>query len=447
MGRLEYYDDEGSCRQTRTARTAGKKYHSTDSAPTRTFLMTFIGVILVGALFLFAYAYVNSSDERAEGENTWEAIGEELIPIVSPEVSAADSNPLTSGIDMTGAVPTSSSNIMKTTGGFYALTSTQQADSITLGFGGDILFDTRYAAGSAIASRGVEGCFSKDVLDVMRYSDVFMVNNEFPYSRAGSPLDNKKYTFRADPSSAAYLQGMGVDIVSLANNHSFDYGQQALLDTLDTLDAMGMPHTGAGHNSAEAEQPVYFYAGGLRIAVVNATQIERTPSPPTRGADAAAPGVFRCFTDAENEELLRVIRNAKTAADYVIVYIHWGTEKQTQPDWYQTSRVQGIVDAGADLIVGDHPHCLEPLAYVGNTPVIYSLGNFLFTSFTQDTGVLQVTLQLSTKQVTQLRFVPMVQVNCSVKAAAGNDRQRILSNMRSWSSGVTIDDNGIISRQ
>jgi poly-gamma-glutamate capsule biosynthesis protein CapA/YwtB (metallophosphatase superfamily) len=446
MNRSYYYDEEDPAPAVCRTRQYNKRRHS-DNAPLRTFLLTFIGVILFGAVFLFSYAFVSSGEQRREGESTWKAMSEELIPILSPEVSAADSNPLTNGLDMTGAVPTSSPNIMKTTGGFYAVTSTQTNDCVTFGFAGDILFDTRYAAGSALAQRGTAGCFDTETLNVMRYSDVFMVNNEFPYSARGAALPGKKYTFRAAPESAPRLAEMGVDLVSLANNHCYDYGPEALNDTLDTLDGIGMIHVGAGKNSTDAEQPAYFFCGGLRVAVINATQIERTGTPETKGATPAQSGVFRCFSDTENAELLQVIRNAKQAADYVIVYIHWGTEKQAEPDWYQTGRVQGIADAGADLIVGDHPHCLQPVAYVGNTPVIYSLGNFLFTSYTQDTGILQVSLQPSTQTVTALRFIPLVQTNSSVKMADGVDRARILRELRSRSAGVNIDDTGLITKQ
>ncbi len=100
-----------------------------------------------------------------------------------------------------------------------------------------------------------------------------MVNNEFPYSSRGTPLAGKQYTFRADPSTAEWLTEMGADIVSLANNHCFDYGEEALLDTLDTLDSIGMIHVGAGHNLDEASEPAVFECGGMKIAILNATMI------------------------------------------------------------------------------------------------------------------------------------------------------------------------------
>ena len=111
-----------------------------------------------------------------------------------------------------------------------------------------------------------------------------MINNEFPYSSRGIPTEGKQFTFRARPESASILEEMGVDIVSLANNHAYDYGEDAFLDTLDTLAGIGMPYVGAGRNLEEASKPVYFIAGDIKIAIVSATQIERLDNPDTKGA-------------------------------------------------------------------------------------------------------------------------------------------------------------------
>ena len=117
-------------------------------------------------------------------------------------------------------------------------------------FAGDILFDSHYAIMASLLKRGqgIEGGISADLLSIMRDADIFMVNNEFPYTNRGTPTAGKKFTFRADPKYASWLFDMGADLVSLANNHAYDYGEVSLTDTLDTLESIGMPYVGAGRN-------------------------------------------------------------------------------------------------------------------------------------------------------------------------------------------------------
>ena len=132
-------------------------------------------------------------------------------------------------------------------------------DYVTIGFAGDILFDDNYAVGEAFKRHGdsVKGVFGKRLLSKMKNVDIMLVNNEFPYSLGGAPTPNKTYTFRARPETAKILGEMGVDMVSLANNHAYDYGEQALLDSFDVLDKAGVVYGGAGKNIDEASHPIY----------------------------------------------------------------------------------------------------------------------------------------------------------------------------------------------
>ncbi len=317
-------------------------------------------------------------------------------------------------------------------------------DRVTFAFAGDILLDEGYAAGAAIRERGITNCFDAEAMDVMTGADIFLINNEFTYTNSTAPYPDKKYTFHANPSAAADLKEIGVDIVTLANNHTFDYQEVGLLDTLDALDAIGMPHIGAGHNLDEAKKPYYYNADGMTIAVISATQIERYPNSETRGATDTLPGVFRSYDPAL---LYQVVAETKQKADFVIVCMHWGTEKMKTTDAGQVTQAQGLVDAGADLIIGDHPHILQEIGYIGDVPIIYSLGNYLFTSYTTDTGVLQVTLQPSTRSVAQVRFVPMQQVGTAVKTLSGSEKTRVLSELREVSGTVNIDDDGIVTKK
>lgn len=320
---------------------------------------------------------------------------------------------------------------------------TDDKEVVTLGFVGDILFDDEYAIMANLINRGgtIEKGISQELLSKMQEVDILIANNEFPYTRRGTPTEGKTYTFRADPDTVAYLHDMGVDVAVLANNHIFDFGEEGLLDSLDTLTAAGIPYIGAGRDLKEASAPLYFIANDIKIAVVAATQIERLDSPDTRGAGENISGVFRCLNP---EKLYEVVAEAKENSDFVIVYIHWGTENVAEPDWAQLEQGAGLAEAGADLVIGAHPHCLQGITYQGETPVIYSLGNFWFNSRTVDTGMLQA--EITKDGLKSIRFLPAIQSDCRVKLADETESKRILSYISELSPGVQIDAQGYVSR-
>lgn len=325
----------------------------------------------------------------------------------------------------------------------YAM-PTISADEIVLAFAGDISFAEGYANIGALRQRENEiyDCFDEFLLKEMRDADVFMLNNEFPYTDRGTPTAGKQYTFRAQPESVRYLYDMGVDIVSIANNHVYDYGEVSLLDTLTTLEAAAMPYVGAGRDIEEAVKPVYFVANDYKIAYISATQIEQGDYPDTKGAGENSAGVFRCWNP---QMLYEVVAKAKRNSDFVVVYIHWGTELSETLHWAQPDQAKGLVEAGADLIIGDHPHCLQEIAYIDDVPVVYSMGNFWFNSKTQDTGIVKVTLD--TNGIKSLQFVPAIQSNCMTKIASDGEKQRMFNYIQSLSPTIYMDNQGYIFKK
>lgn len=325
----------------------------------------------------------------------------------------------------------------------YAKETASQGE-VTLAFGGDILFDPGYSVMAKMLQRGgeIEKSISQDLLQEMRSADIFMLNNEFPYSQRGTPTVGKQFTFRAKPESVEVLKEMGADIVSLANNHAYDYGEAALLDTFEILEEAEMPYVGAGRDLEQAAAPVYFIAGDLKIAFVSATQIERLDNPDTKAATEQSPGVFRCLNP---EQLLHAIGEAEKNSDFVVVYIHWGTENTPEPDWLQLDQAPKIVEAGADLVIGDHPHCLQPVEFVDGVPVFYSLGNFWFNSKTLDTCLVKAVVDEN--GLKSLQFLPALQQNCETSLLHGAEKERTLHEMRNISPGVRIDEEGYITEQ
>lgn len=314
-------------------------------------------------------------------------------------------------------------------------------EEATLLFAGDILFDDGYAMMGALRKRGdIKACFSAETLQEMQGADIFMLNNEFTYTSRGEPTPEKQFTFRAKPENAALLHELGVDIVSLANNHVYDYGEVSLVDSLATLEGFDMPYVGAGRNLAEASRTMYFQAGNQKIAYLSATMIERLNTPDTKGATENAPGVFRCFTE---KLIFDRIAEAKENSDFVIVYIHWGTEKTEEPDWSQPDMAKKLAEAGADLIIGDHPHVLQPIANVGGVPTIYSVGNYWFNSSTLDTCLVKV--KVKDGEMQSFQFLPARQSDCYTELLGGAEKEAVLNYMRSISGSVTIDGEGVVS--
>ena len=314
----------------------------------------------------------------------------------------------------------------------------------TIVFTGDLIFDRGQNPWAASAySEGIESCFDEESWEIMRSADFLVVNNEFAYSDGGSPTPNKKYTFRCPPETAEWLEEMGTDVAALANNHIYDYGEEGILDTFETLDELGIPYIGAGRNIEEAQKPAYFIAGGTIVALLNATEIERYENPDTKGAEEDSPGVFRCLDD---EDLCEKVREAGEHADIVIVFVHWGTEMMPSAEWSQTEKAEDLAEAGADLIVGAHPHCLQNIEYVNGVPVFYSLGNYFFSASTRDSGVLRVTVDTKSGSLGSLQFIPMQQRQ-GVKTLYDGEKERVLDTMRDLSPGVSIDEEGYFDKE
>ncbi len=316
-----------------------------------------------------------------------------------------------------------------------------------LQFTGDFSLSENTALGEYYLSvdEDLTQCISSELLDLMNGADILTVNNETPYSTRGSALKNKAYTFRTNPGYAYNLLLMGVDVVGLANNHLWDYGEEALLDTLDTIKALNLPISGAGENLDEACEPVYFIANGKKIAIVSATQIERSYTY-TKQATATTPGVLKTL----NSTLYcQVIQEAKANADYVICFVHWGTENTHYYGKDQYKLAQAFVAAGADAIVGCHSHCLQGVDLIDGVPVYYSLGNFYFTQYTTmpadyDTALAQIIITADGSL--QASIIPCYFSEGLLSLVEDeNQFTQIIEDIASYStSRATLDSSGLI---
>ena len=175
----------------------------------------------------------------------------------------------------------------------------------TLCFAGDINLDENWDTTLFLEEQpeGIYDCISAELVEAMQAADVMCLNNEFTYSTGGSPLPGKAYTFRADPEQVEVLRQLGVDVVTLANNHVYDYGKEALLDTFAVLEQAGVPYFGAGRTLEDAMAPLYLEVEGKTIALVAASRAEKNKMTPQ--ATDTEPGILRCY---DTELFLQAIR-------------------------------------------------------------------------------------------------------------------------------------------
>lgn len=412
-------------------------------SPVKAFVITLAVVLGVGFFCMLLFSHVVSlgtaktgAEAVADAEDEPPVLFWEILPQKEKEKEEVVTEQSKYGQLLADEAFMAENNI-------YAV-SAKDEDVVTIGFAGDILFDDEYAMLATLLNRGVtiENGISQELLAQMQDVDIMMVNNEFPFTDRGTPVEGKAYTFRADTDTVHYLQDMGVDVVSLANNHAYDFGETGLLDTFDTLENAGIPYVGAGRNIEEASAPVYFIANDIKIAIVSATQIERLDNPDTKGATENRGGVFRCWNP---EKLYEAVAKAKETSDFVIVFIHWGTENQVEPDWAQLEQAPALAQAGADLIIGAHSHCLQGIQYFDDTPVVYSLGNFWFNSKSLDTCMIQA--EISGEGLKSLKFIPAIQSDCRTTLAPDGEKERIISYMESISYDVDIDEEGNVKKR
>lgn len=310
---------------------------------------------------------------------------------------------------------------------------------ITLSFVGDVSLADNWDIMPKYDERkiGIYGVLDEEVLSIMNNADIMVANNEFTLSNRGTRL-NKAYTFKGDPKRASIYKEMGVDLVSLANNHIYDYGHDAFIDTLNTLKSQDIAFVGAGNNIEEAKKPYYYIINGYKIAFLNATRAEKNIITPE--ATENKEGVFRCY---DPSLFIEEIQKAKQESDYVVALIHWGKEQSHTLEQVQIDTGKKYIDAGADVLVGSHAHVLQGMEIYNEKLIAYNLGDFLFNDWTTETGILNVNIANDGKL--SYKFIPCLQSNVKTSLLKGDKKTNLINKMQNWSYNVQIDENGYIN--
>jgi Bacterial capsule synthesis protein PGA_cap len=266
--------------------------------------------------------------------------------------------------------------------------------NVTLASVGDINLGN--GPGLYIARFGVRYPWT-GVAPALRRADVAFGNLECAVSTRGAPVP-KQFNFRGRPAALrAMATFAGFDVLNLANNHVGDYGTAALLDTVRLVRRYGMRAVGAGGSLASASEPRVVERLGLKIAFVGFSDILPASffaGPDRAGTQQATPG-----------NITSSVRRARRRADVVLATFHWGVERATVENGRQRGFASLALAAGADAVIGAHPHVLQPIRRNGRKLTAYSLGNFVFGAAspgTTSTGILE--LGLSTRGVERSRF-------------------------------------------
>lgn len=257
--------------------------------------------------------------------------------------------------------------------------------TVELLFGGDVMLDD--GPGRLIAAGGDP---LAPIASVLQKADVAIGNLETSIASSGTALENKIYTFRAKPNTVEVLKGR-FHAMSVANNHSGDFGRDAFMETLGHVHDAGIATFGGGANLREAHTPYWIEKNGLRIAVLGYDEFK----PRSFEAGATWPGVAW----SEDSLVVADIRAAKAAgADVVIPFMHWGWEHEPHPSQRQRDLAKLMVQAGADAVVGAHPHVTQGADVVLGKPVVWSLGNLVFDGFTSPQAKLGWLLRMTVDQ-------------------------------------------------
>ncbi len=238
--------------------------------------------------------------------------------------------------------------------------------------GGDLLFTSHL--NPYIAKQGYDYPFL-GLRSLLEKADIVFANLETPLTSGGEPFPAKGYTFRAPPLWAKALARNGFNLLSLANNHIMDYGAQGLADTLRLLRREGIQFSGAGENVKQARRAAWLEINGLKIACLSYS----LTFPQEFYAQENQPGTAFAYAQFLEED----IPATRSLSDVLIVSFHWSEELRRIPKDYQRKLAHKVIDLGADIVLGHHPHVLQGLEVYRGKVIAYSLGNLAFASYSR----------------------------------------------------------------
>ncbi len=283
------------------------------------------------------------------------------------------------------------------------MTPPDDGGDVTVVCVGDVMM--AHALKPVLAKKGGLYPFEK-VRPLLEGPDILFGNLENPVAKQGTKHPDKEFNFLMDPPHAKALARAGFKVMSLANNHILDFGPESLAETRQHLQAAGILGCGAGPNLAEARKPAVLEVRGRRVAFL---AYSKTP-PESFAAGPETPGTAM----AEEQFLKEDIPKAKKENDWVLVSFHWGQEYTDVLDPDQRRLARLAAEAGADLVIGHHPHMIQGVEVYKRKIIFYSLGNFVFGTRNSGAEGLLLRVRLSPGQTPRVEVFPLLVDNHQV---------------------------------
>ncbi len=252
---------------------------------------------------------------------------------------------------------------------------------------------------------------------------IVLANHEGPFVKQ-APLDQRRYIYGVDPALAQAMADEGINVVTLANNHLLDGGPLGVLETIDVVDRAGLHRIGAGRDATEARLPVILQAGKWKVGLLGYYWNRRC------AATSHGPGAATGTANELEEDITRL----RSRVDWVVVTFHWGVPYERYPLPEDRAKARYAIECGADLVVGHHPHVVQPYEVYRNRPIFYSLGNFAFGSGSSRAEGLVVRVMFSDSGMTCQLFPLYVKnrdprVNYQPRVLTGSYAERFLTQL------------------
>jgi len=269
----------------------------------------------------------------------------------------------------------------------------------TILFTGDIMLDRGV---KMMTEKHGEGDYTFPFLNIskkLQSADILFGNLESMISDKGRDMGSL-YSFRADPGALDGLVFAGFDVVSLANNHTFDYGREAFEDTMERLEEAGISYTGAGFDKEEAHSPtILLLDEDTRVGFLGYTEFLYPHARATKETSGT--------TTFSKENMEEDINTAKEETDFLVVTFHYGDEYQKKPNERQKLLSRKAIDYGADIVIGHHPHVTQPVEEYEGKYIAYSLGNFIFDQYFSEETMrgFMLEVELTENEITKINKV------------------------------------------
>lgn len=310
---------------------------------------------------------------------------------------------------------------------------------VSMAFVGDVYIGDK--AWNSYNTNGLLGIFSPNIISIFKESSVSGINHEYVASDAGDEhkVDYEKWYYKSPTAYEKIISELGIDVVTLANNHTMDYGEEGLIDTMNALNSVGVDYVGVGNNLEEALSPAIYEVSGKKVAVLAANRVVPRVD---WYAGPAKVGQLTTYESTDRYLMIKaeITRLKSAGVQAVVVLVHFGENKDTTIQDYQYNVAHGYADAGADLIIGCHSHALQGAEIYNGKYIFYGIGNFLFENYAVDTVMVHATIEED--DTLKVGLIPCKSQNYVTKDVSGQEANNIFKQIMDMSVNILINSDG-----